>query len=84
MQKVWAADTVAGGRVADVNTVHPHVDVILHVPPLLIIVEHKSPVTPKVKPVFFPSSQYGALKNFFILGWIQFMYAGLQLLQYVL
>lgn len=63
MQKFWATDTVAGSRVADVNAVQPHVDVVLHVTPLLIIVEHEAPVAPKVKPVFFPSSQYGALKK---------------------
>lgn len=62
-QKFWATHTVAGSRVADVNAVQPHVDVILHVTPLMIIVEHESPVTPKVKPVFFPSSKYGALKK---------------------
>lgn len=61
--KFWATHTVAGSRLADVNAVQPHVDVILHVTPLLVIVENESPVTPKVKPVFFPSPKYGALKK---------------------
>lgn len=63
LKNTEATHTVAGSRVADVNAVQPHVDVILHVTPLMIIVEHESPVTPKVKPVFFPSSKYGALKK---------------------
>lgn len=54
---------MAGGRVADVDAVQPHVEVILHVAPLLIIVEHQSAVTPKVKPVFFPPPKYSALKK---------------------
>lgn len=54
---------MAGGRVTDVDAVQPHVEVILHVVPLLIIVEHQSAITPKVKPVFFPPPKYSALKK---------------------
>lgn len=54
---------MAGCRVADVDAVQPHVEVVLHVAPLLIIVEHQSAVTPKVKPVFFPPPKYSALKK---------------------
>ena len=48
-------------RAADVNAVHPHVNIILHVTALLIIVEDESPVSPQVKPVSFPPAQYGTL-----------------------
>lgn len=62
-KRLWEASTVAGSRVADVDAVQPHVEVVLHVAPLLIIVEHQPPVTPKVKPVFFPPTKYSALKK---------------------
>ena len=61
MQKMTS--TLTCSRVADVNAVHPHVDVILHVTPLLIIIEDEASVSPQVKPVFFPPAQYGTLKS---------------------
>lgn len=67
---------MAGSRVTDVNAVHPHVDIILHVTPLLIIVKHESPVTPKVKPVSFPPPKYGAFKIKPLLICVKFIYTG--------
>lgn len=53
--------TLTTSGVADVNAVHPHVDVILHVSPLLIIIEHETSVSPQVEPVLLPPTENGAL-----------------------
>lgn len=50
--------TLTCSRAADVNAVHPHVNIILHVTALLIIIENKASISPQVKPVSFPPAQY--------------------------
>lgn len=59
--------TLTCSRVADVNAVDPHVDVILHVTPLLIIIEDEASVSPQVKPVLFPPAQYCTLKSQYVI-----------------
>lgn len=71
--------TLTSRGVADVNAVDPHVDIILHVTPLLIIIEHKSSVSPQVEPVSFPPTKYGAFnENMLWSGSFQtgFIYTG--------
>lgn len=55
--------TLTSRRVANVNAVNPHMDVILHVTALLIIIEHKSTISPQVKPISFPPTKYGAFNE---------------------
>jgi len=48
------------GGAADVDAVHPHVELVLHVTALLVVVEDEAAVGPKVKPVPLPPAQDGA------------------------
>lgn len=57
------SSTLTSSRAADVDAVHPHVDVILHVAPLLIVVEDKAAISPQVEPVLLPPAQDGAFKE---------------------
>lgn len=52
--------TLTSRGVADVNAVNPHVDIIFHVTPLLIIIEHKTSISPQVEPVPLPPTKNGA------------------------
>lgn len=57
-----ATSTLTSSGVADVNAIHPHVDVILHVAPLLIVIEHKTSISPQVEPVLLPPTEDGAFE----------------------
>lgn len=61
--KHLTSSTLTSSGFADVNAVHPHVDVILHVAPLLIVVEHKTSISPQVEPVLLPPAENGACER---------------------
>lgn len=42
--EVWITPTSTSAGVADVDAVHLHVDLIFHVPPLLVIVEDQTSI----------------------------------------
>lgn len=52
--------TLTSRGIADVNAVNPHVDIIFHVTPLLIIIEHKTSISPQIEPVPLPPTKNGA------------------------
>lgn len=71
------SSTLASSGVADVNAVHPHVDVILHVTPLLIVVEHKASISPQVEPVLLPPAENGAYEEGLVTVTFLTIYTGL-------
>lgn len=75
--ETFRPSTLASSGVADVDAVHPHVDVILHVTPLLVVVEDKTSISPQVEPVLLPPAEDGACEEKRVTGTLLTIYTGL-------